>query len=152
MSCCEIFRYEEYPRIRVGFLHLDRKRPWPSCLNPETGNQWSADMKAAMLEVLDGTGFEVLRTDQQVVVNDDRWPECLLKREIYKIPKSFFVFWLCVLLTPFHKLSACWNLISAEIVRKYLAPHTHTPTSKPLFLTMNGSVFFGKFWIHEYYA
>jgi len=29
-------------------------------------------MKAAMLEVLDGTGFEVLRTDQQVVVNDDR--------------------------------------------------------------------------------
>ena len=72
MSCCEVFRYAEYPRIKVGLLHLDRKRPWPSCKNPETGNEWAADMKERMVKVLDSTGFEVYRTDLQVRVDDDR--------------------------------------------------------------------------------
>ncbi|XP_023338629.1 uncharacterized protein LOC111709235 isoform X2 [Eurytemora carolleeae] len=72
MSCCEIFRYEEYPRIKVGLIHLDRKRPWPACINPATGNQWSQDMKTKMLDILDKTGFTIFRSDEHICVDDDR--------------------------------------------------------------------------------
>ena len=73
MSCTESFRFVEYPRVRVGLVHLDRKRPWPSCQNPETGNEWSADMKSRMIGILESLDFvDLFRTDEKVRVNDDR--------------------------------------------------------------------------------
>lgn len=72
MFRCEEFRYEEHPTIRVGLLHLHRKRPWPSCINPETGNQWADDMKTTVLEILARMKFTVYRADEKVRVEDDR--------------------------------------------------------------------------------
>ena len=51
-SCTEEMRFAEFPLVKVGLVHLDRKRPWPSSLNPETGREWSVDMKDKMLEIL----------------------------------------------------------------------------------------------------
>ena len=68
---CGKFRYDEYPVVKVGLVHLDRKRPWPSCVNPETGHQWSDDVKTKMLDILTNTGHPLLRSDQVVSVNDD---------------------------------------------------------------------------------
>ena len=69
---CGRFRFEEVPIVKVGLIHLDRKRPWPSCLNPETGRQWSEDMKTRMLEMLDQVDqCQVVRTDLEVTVSDD---------------------------------------------------------------------------------
>ena len=43
---CGRFRYQVVPTpITLGLLFLERKRPWPKCTNPETGNQWGDDMK-----------------------------------------------------------------------------------------------------------
>jgi len=72
MSCCERFRFSEYPEIKVGLVHLDRKRPWPTCQNPETGREWSVDMKTKMLELLADTPFTLFTTHQHVTINDDR--------------------------------------------------------------------------------
>ena len=69
---CGRVRFNEVPTVKVGLIHLDRKRPWPSCVNPETGNQWSVDMKTRMLEILDQVDTcEVFRTDLEVTVSDD---------------------------------------------------------------------------------
>ena len=69
---CGRFRFDEVPTVKVGLIHLDRKRPWPSCVNPETGRQWSVDMKTRMLELLDEVdNCEVVRTDLEVTVSDD---------------------------------------------------------------------------------
>jgi len=66
------FRFSEYPQVKVGLIHLARKRPWPSCLNPETGNQWSEDMKEKMLGILHKvTGGTLYRSDLEVQVDDD---------------------------------------------------------------------------------
>ena len=70
-ACTEEMRFTEFPRVKVGLVHLDRKRPWPSCVNPETGEQWSEDVKRRMLEILENTGHQLLRSDQHVTVNDD---------------------------------------------------------------------------------
>ena len=70
MSTADI-RFEEFPRIKVGLIHLDRKRPWPSSINPETGREWSVDMKTRMLEILSGTSHSVFRSDMEVKVDDD---------------------------------------------------------------------------------
>ena len=73
-SCTEHFRFSEYPRVKLGLVHLDRKRPWPSCKNPDTGNEWSVDMKKKMLDILESLDFtDLYRTDEQVRVNDDRF-------------------------------------------------------------------------------
>jgi len=71
MNKCEEFRFSEVPRVKVGLIHLDRKRPWPSSINPETGREWSLDVKTRMLEILDNSGFSVHRSDNEVTVNDD---------------------------------------------------------------------------------
>ena len=43
---CGRFRYQVVPDpITVGLIFMERKRPWPQCTNPETGNQWCDDMK-----------------------------------------------------------------------------------------------------------
>jgi len=68
---CGRFRFKEYPDINVGLIHLDRKRPWPSCVNPETGNQWSEDMKTKMVGVLEKSGKKVFRSDEEIKVDDD---------------------------------------------------------------------------------
>ena len=70
MSTADI-RFEEIPRIKVGLVHLDRKRPWPSSINPETGNEWSVDMKSRMFEILSQTPHTVFRSDLEVKVDDD---------------------------------------------------------------------------------
>ena len=49
---CGRFRYQVFPGpITVGLLFLERKRPWPKCTNPETGNQWSDDMKQKVVYI-----------------------------------------------------------------------------------------------------
>ncbi len=45
-------RLRVHPRLRLGLLHLGRKRPWPECPNPETGNQWSDDMRDRVVRTL----------------------------------------------------------------------------------------------------
>jgi len=71
MNKCEEFRFLEVPCVKIGLIHLDRKRPWPSSINPETGREWSLDVKTRMLEILDNSGFSVHRSDNEVTVNDD---------------------------------------------------------------------------------
>ena len=70
-ACTEEMRFTEFPRVKVGLVHLDRKRPWPSSLNPETGREWRVDMKTRMLEILESSGHSVVRSDMRVTVNDD---------------------------------------------------------------------------------
>lgn len=65
------FRFTDYPKKKVGLLHLERKRPWPSCPNPETGNQWSEDMKTKIVDIVSQAKFEVFRADQNTKVDDD---------------------------------------------------------------------------------
>ena len=48
-----------------------RKRPWPSCPNPETGNEWSQDMKENIITVLKNTTFDVVYAPQDIQVVDD---------------------------------------------------------------------------------
>ena len=48
-----------------------RKRPWPSCPNPETGNEWSHDMKENIVKVLQNTKFEVVYAPQNIQAVDD---------------------------------------------------------------------------------
>lgn len=50
---------------------MERKRPWPSCPNPETGNQWSEDMKTKIVDIVSQAKFEVFRADQNTKVDDD---------------------------------------------------------------------------------
>jgi hypothetical protein len=50
-GACGSFRFEVIPDIRVGVVHLERLRPWPACTNPDTGRQWSQDMKDKIFEV-----------------------------------------------------------------------------------------------------
>ena len=54
-GCCGKFRFQIYPKIKVGLLTLQRKRPWPSCPNPKTGNQWSHDMKNEIRSLVVGS-------------------------------------------------------------------------------------------------
>ena len=68
---CGVFRFAEFPDIKIGLVHLERKRPWPSCVNPETGNQWSEDMKHKIVQVLDKVPFQVFRADLNHKVDDD---------------------------------------------------------------------------------
>ncbi|TRY70417.1 hypothetical protein TCAL_16408 [Tigriopus californicus] len=65
------FRYKDYPHKKVALIHLERKRPWPSCPNPETGNQWSEDMKSKIVDIVSKGKFEVFRADQKTKVDDD---------------------------------------------------------------------------------
>jgi len=67
------FRFAEFPDVRIGLVHLDRKRPWPSCVNPATGNQWADDMKVQMVEILERVSTkELFRSDKQIKVEDDQ--------------------------------------------------------------------------------
>lgn len=70
---CGKFRFQEYPDIRIGLVALERKRPWPSCQNPKTGNQWSDDMKEQILQILNNLPFQVFRSDLEIAnkVDDD---------------------------------------------------------------------------------
>ena len=68
---CGIFRFQIKPKIKVGVLTLQRKRPWPSCPNPETGNQWSQDMKNEIEKMLMKTPFEVTFASDDVQIVDD---------------------------------------------------------------------------------
>ena len=45
-------RYQVHPKLKIGLVHLERKRPWPSCKNPEMGNEWSKDLKQGVLNLL----------------------------------------------------------------------------------------------------
>ena len=68
---CGKFRFEDVPRLKIGLVHLDRKRPWPVAINPETGREWRVDMKQRMLDILDRSGHSVVRSDMRVTVSDD---------------------------------------------------------------------------------
>ena len=68
---CGKFRFEVIPNVKVGVITLQRKRPWPSCPNPETGNQWSADMRQKIVEILQSTPFQVIYAPQEIQVVDD---------------------------------------------------------------------------------
>jgi len=70
-SPCERFRYAILPSVKVGVVTLQRKRPWPSCPNPATGNQWSDDMKSQIVKVLEQTPFKVSYAPQGIQVVDD---------------------------------------------------------------------------------
>jgi len=52
-------------------ITLQRKRPWPSCPNPDTGNQWSDDMKVEIQQTLQKTPFEVIYAPEDIQVVDD---------------------------------------------------------------------------------
>ena len=68
---CGSFRFQIKPKIKVGVLTLQRKRPWPSCPNPETGNQWSQDMKSEIEKMLMKTPFEVTFASENIQIFDD---------------------------------------------------------------------------------
>ena len=68
---CGSFRFQIKPKIKVGVLTLQRKRPWPSCPNPETGNQWSQDMKSEIEKMLMKTPFEVTFASENIQIVDD---------------------------------------------------------------------------------
>lgn len=68
---CGRFRFEDVPRLTIGLVHLDRKRPWPVAINPETGREWRVDMKDRMLSILGDSGHTVIRSDMRVTVSDD---------------------------------------------------------------------------------
>ena len=68
---CGRFRFEVTPKIKVGLVTLQRKRPWPSCINPQTGNQWSEDMKNEIIKIINKTPFEITFADENLPVVDD---------------------------------------------------------------------------------
>ena len=68
---CGSFRFQVTPSVKVGWIHLERKRPWPSCVNPETGNQWSHDMKEKIMEIIHKLPFRVSSVESVGKVNDD---------------------------------------------------------------------------------
>lgn len=68
---CGRFRFEVTPKIKVGLVTLQRKRPWPSCINPGTGNQWSEDMKCEIVKMINKTPFEITFADENLTVADD---------------------------------------------------------------------------------
>ena len=57
--------------VKVGVITLQRKRPWPSCPNPATGNQWSDDMKVQIQQTLSRTPFDVIYAPEDIQVVDD---------------------------------------------------------------------------------
>eukprot|EP01065_Artemidia_motanka_P000824 TRINITY_DN10390_c0_g1_i1.p1 TRINITY_DN10390_c0_g1~~TRINITY_DN10390_c0_g1_i1.p1 ORF type:complete len:488 (+),score=145.84 TRINITY_DN10390_c0_g1_i1:86-1549(+) len=63
---CGRFRYEVCPSVTVALLVLDRKRPWPSCKNPDTGREWRDDMLGQVQRVLGQTGFRVFVPEERV--------------------------------------------------------------------------------------
>ena len=68
---CGSFRFAVKPHVKVGVITLQRKRPWPSCPNPDTGNQWSDDMKVEIQQTLQKTPFEVIYAPEDIQVVDD---------------------------------------------------------------------------------
>ena len=68
---CGSFRFQVTPSVKVGWIHLERKRPWPSCVNPETGNQWGHDMKEKIMEIIHKLPFRVSSVESVGKVNDD---------------------------------------------------------------------------------
>jgi len=69
---CGKFRFVVEPRVKVGLMTLQRKRPWPSCPNPDTGRQWSHDMKDEIVKLLQNNPqFEVVYAPEHVQVVDD---------------------------------------------------------------------------------
>jgi hypothetical protein len=68
---CGKFRFHLEPKIKVGLITLQRKRPWPSCPNPATGRQWSDDMKVAIIRILEKTPFQVFSPPEDLLVVDD---------------------------------------------------------------------------------
>lgn len=86
---CGRFRFHVVPHIKVGLVHLERKRAWPSAVNPATGNQWSDDMKKKIVEVLGQTDFEVFRVDQEVKVDEDKTLRIALSKLLYDVSGSY---------------------------------------------------------------
>ena len=68
---CGSFRFVVTPHVKVGVITLQRKRPWPSCPNPSTGNQWSEDMRTQIRQTLAQTPFEVIYAPEDIQVVDD---------------------------------------------------------------------------------
>ena len=68
---CGRFRFVVTPKIKVGLVTLQRKRPWPSCINPKTGNQWSEDMKNEIVKIINKTPFEITFADENLLIADD---------------------------------------------------------------------------------
>eukprot|EP01062_Namystynia_karyoxenos_P057168 TRINITY_DN4810_c0_g1_i1.p1 TRINITY_DN4810_c0_g1~~TRINITY_DN4810_c0_g1_i1.p1 ORF type:complete len:504 (+),score=182.88 TRINITY_DN4810_c0_g1_i1:79-1590(+) len=63
---CGGFRYCVRPEVTVGLLILDRKRPWPSCKNPDTGREWRDDMLSKIRETLGNTPFTIYDCPERV--------------------------------------------------------------------------------------
>ena len=59
------------PTVKLGLVHLARKRPWPSCPNPETGNEWGDDMKEKIVQLVQKCPFQVFRADLKTKADDD---------------------------------------------------------------------------------
>eukprot|EP00298_Acanthocystis_sp_HF-20_P000051 c10055_g1_i1.p1 GENE.c10055_g1_i1~~c10055_g1_i1.p1 ORF type:complete len:483 (+),score=196.43 c10055_g1_i1:33-1451(+) len=67
---CEEFRFKDTHLIRLGVIRLSRKRPWGSCINPETKNEWKDDMDSEIVKILQkNKGLEVFFTTTRP--NDD---------------------------------------------------------------------------------
>jgi len=80
---CGTFRFQVKPSILVGILYLDRRRPWPSVKNPETGNEWSDDMRSSIRNILKKTRFDVEDYKGDPIVDDKttRKAICWAKRQ-----------------------------------------------------------------------
>ena len=87
---CGSFRFQVTPSVKVGWIHLERKRPWPSCVNPETGNQWSHDMKEKIMEIIHKLPFRVSSVESVGKVNDDSSLRLALGGILRKIKSSSF--------------------------------------------------------------
>ena len=72
LAMCEKMRFSVIPDVKIGVITLQRKRPWPSCPNPETGNEWSDDMRKEIVKILEKSPFEVIYVPKDIQVVDDR--------------------------------------------------------------------------------
>jgi hypothetical protein len=44
-------------------------RPWPSCINPETGNEWAHDMKEKVLHILHRIHIQIYRSHSLLFIS-----------------------------------------------------------------------------------
>ena len=87
---CGKFRFEVRPSVKVGVITLQRKRPWPSCPNPETGNEWSQDMKENVVKVLKNTTFDVAYAPKNIQVVDDSSLRQVLSKIFFGLNYKWF--------------------------------------------------------------
>jgi len=80
---CGVFRFEERPKPKVAMVVMGRKRPWPTCPNPETGHEWSDDMREKTAQIMESLG--TAGTLQLVASDDDLVDDPSVRKEMARL-------------------------------------------------------------------